>query len=70
MFDLSYFDDNFFFGDDGLQSVFVYQLTFKTIELKEGKVTEYVICWESKGVYTSTLIPLYTAFLNKTKHFG
>ena len=33
------------------------------IELKKDKDTEYVTGWESKGVYLSKLVALYTIFL-------
>ena len=39
-------------------------------ELKENKGTEYVIGWNSKGVYTSKFIPLFTAVLHTIKGFG
>ena len=64
MFDLSYFLGKNVFGDDVFQNVFVYQATLSKLELKEDKNTEYVIGWKSKGLYTSKLIPLYTAFLH------
>ena len=47
--------------------MFVYQSTFSTLELKEYKITKYVISWKSKGVFNSKLAPLYTAFLHNTK---
>ena len=56
---LSYFYGNFF-GDDGFQNMFVYQLTLDILELKEEKGIDYVTAWKSKGVYTSKLTPLYT----------
>ena len=61
-YDLSYFLGKVFFGNDSFQNMFVHQPTFNTLELKEDKGTEYVISWKSKGVYTSKLKPLYTAF--------
>ena len=47
--------------------MFIYQSTFSTLELKEYKITKYVISWKSKGVFVSTLAPLYTAFLHNIK---
>ena len=29
----------------------VYQPTFNVLELKNDKVTEYIISWNSKGIY-------------------
>ena len=62
-------DYNFFFGriyftsNDGSQSMFVYQETLDTLELKKDKCADYVISWKSNGVYNSKPKPLYTAFL-------
>ena len=67
---LSYFLGNIFFGDDGFQNMFVYQLTFSTLELTDDKGNDYVIGWKSKGVYSSKLTPLYTAFLHNMKRSG
>ena len=39
------------------------------LRLKKDKSTEYVIGWESKGVYGSKLIALHGAFLPKHKIF-
>ena len=47
--------------------MFVYQPTLDVLELKEGKGTDYVLCWKSKGVYASNLKPLYTVFLHSIK---
>ena len=47
--------------------MFIYQSTFSTLELKEYRITKYVISWKSKGVFISTLAPLYTAFLHNIK---
>ena len=38
--------------------------------LKKEKGTEYVIGWESKGVYNSKLKPLHGTFLPNMKNFG
>ena len=43
---------------------FVYQPTLDTLELKNGKVADYVLSWKSKVVFNSNLTPLYTTFLN------
>ena len=68
---LSYFPGKCFFDDDGFQNMLVYQPIFNTSDLKKkDKVTEYVIGWESKGVYASKRIPSYTAFLHNIKLFG
>ena len=66
-------DYNFFFGrmyfksNDGHQNTFAYQATLDTLELKKDKGTDYVLSWESKGVYNSKLKLLYTAFLHSIK---
>ena len=39
------------------------------LELKKDKGTD-VLSWKSKGVYTSKLNKLYTAFLHSIKPFG
>ena len=56
-FGLIYFLGKFFFGDDDFQNISVY------------RCTEYVIGWKLKGVYTSKLIPLYTASFHNIKRF-
>ena len=50
--------------------MFVYQPTLDTLELKEDRGTGYVINKNSKGVYSSKLTPLYTAFLCNVKLAG
>ena len=45
----------------------VYQPPLNTLELKKDKGTDYVLSGNSKGVYTSKLKPLYTAFLHSIK---
>ena len=50
--------------------MFVYQPTLNILELKEEKCTDYIIDWKSKGVYTSKLKPLDTAFLHSIKLSG
>ena len=47
--------------------MFVYQWTLDTLELKKDKDTDYVLSWNSKGVYNSKLKPLYTGFLHSIK---
>lgn len=42
-FDLNSFLDKTFFSDDSFQSIFVYQPTLYTLELKESDCTKYVI---------------------------
>ena len=44
-------------GDDGFQNLFVYQLTFSTLVLKENKGTNYIITWNMKGLFESKLLP-------------
>ena len=44
--------------------MFVYQSTLDTLEIKKYKYADYILRWNSKGVWTSTLKPLYTAFLH------
>ena len=50
--------------------MFVYQPNFNMWELKLNKVTEYVTCWKSKGIYNFKLKPLHGAFLPNIKTFG
>ena len=50
--------------------MFVYQPTLGTLELKKDKSIDYVLSWKSKGVYTSELKPVYTAFLHSIKLCG
>ena len=40
------------------------------VRIKKDKGINYVISWKSKGVYTSTLKPLYRAFLHSIKFSG
>ena len=40
------------------------------LELKIDKGNEYIICWKSKGVYSSKLIALHGAFLPYVRYFG
>ena len=67
-------DSNLFFGkiyftsNDGSQNTFVYQPALDTLELKKG--TDYVLSWNSNGVFNSKLKPLYTTFLNSIKRSG
>ena len=50
--------------------MFVYEPGLITFELKKDKSTDYVLSWKSKGVYTSKLKPLYTAFLHNINFSG
>ena len=69
-------DYNFFLGrmyfasNDWSQNTFVYQPTLDTLEIKKDKGTDYVLSWKSKGLYSSKLKPLYTAFLHSIKLSG
>ena len=47
-----------------------YQPTLDILELKEYKVTDYVLSWKSKRVFNSKLKSLYTAFLHGIKLSG
>ena len=69
VFDSSYFQSKIFDGDDRFQNMFVYQPILKILELK-NKVTDYVLSWNSKGVFTWKIKPLYTAFLHSIKISG
>ena len=40
------------------------------LELKIEKGTEYIVGWESKGLYNSKPIALHDAFLSNVKYFG
>ena len=59
-------DKIYFTSNVKSQNMFVYQ---PTLELKD-KGTDYVLSWESRRVYNSTLKPLYTAFLHSIKFYG
>ena len=50
--------------------MFVYQPTFNALDIKKDKGTDYLIGWESKGVYTPEIILLHTAFLHRIKVSG
>ena len=65
----SYFHGKNYFGDDGFQNMFVYQVTFNTLELIKDKSTDYVIGWKSKVLFESKLLPLHGAFLPNIKYF-
>ena len=67
-FDLSYFRDKFFFGNDVSQNMFVYQPTLETLKIKYEKTSENVTSWKSKGVYNSNLKPLHGALLPQLKY--
>ena len=49
--------------------MFVYHPKFSTLVLKEGKSSEYVIIWKSKGSFESKIPVLNNAFLLKIKRF-
>ena len=69
-------DYNFFLGrtyfknNDRCQNMIVYQPTLDILELKNGKGTDYVFDWKSKGLYNSKLKPLYTTFFHTIKLSG
>ena len=67
--DLSYFLGKIFCVDNVSKNMLVYQPTLDTLELKKDKSTDYILIWISKGVYTSKLKPLNTAFLHSMKSF-
>ena len=48
----------------------IYLFINQHIRVKKGKFSDYVAGWKSKGVYTSKLKPLYTAFLHTIKFSG
>ena len=43
--------------------MFFYHTTFDMLELKKDKGTDYILGWNSKGVFTSKLKPLYTLYM-------
>ena len=49
--------------------MFLYQLAFNKLELREDKDIIYVTAWKSKGIYAPKLIPLYTTFLHNIIFF-
>ena len=59
-----------FFDGDGSQNSFFYQPTLDMLGLKKYKGTGNVLSLKTKGVYTSKLKPLYTAFLHSIKLLG
>ena len=60
----------YFTSNDGSQNMFIYQPTLNMLEFKKAKGTYYVLSWKSKGVDTSKLKPLCTAFLHSIKLSG
>ena len=51
--------------------MFAYQPVLDTLELKKkDKGTDYIFSWKSKGVYTSKLKPLLSAFSHSIKLSG
>ena len=59
----------YFTSDDGSQYIFDYLPTFNVLELKKDKCTEYIIGWNSKGLYNSKLMALHGAILPNIKYF-
>ena len=49
--------------------MFVYQIKFNILKLKNNKSTECIISWKSKGTCNFKLKALHGAFLPKVKHF-
>ena len=68
-FDSSYFYGKNVFGDDGFQSMFVYQPTFNTLESKKEKGIGYGNGWKSKYLFEFKLLR-HGAFLPNIKYFG
>ena len=62
-FDSNYFLGKICFGDDDFQNMFFYHTTFDMLELKKDKGTDYILGWNSKGVFTSKLKPLYMLYM-------
>ena len=60
----------FFFGrihftsNDASQNTFVYEPILDALKLKVDKGSDYVLGWNSKGVYNFKLKPLYTSFFH------
>ena len=50
-----------------LKTLFVYQPSLDTLELKKGKGIDYVLSWKSKGVYNPKHKPINIAFLHRIK---
>ena len=61
-------DRIYFTSDDGFQNKIVYQPTFNRIKYKNTS-TEYIIGWESKGLFNSKLVVLSNNFLPNIKYF-
>ena len=49
--------------------MFVYEPTFNTLDLQEGKGTNYIIVWKSKVLFKSKLLPLCGVLLPNIKPF-
>ena len=64
MHDLSYFLVKSFFGDDCLSTNIYY------VRIKKDKVLIVLLVGNQRGLYTSKLKPLYTAFLHSIKLSG
>ena len=68
-FDLSYFLEKNFFGNDGFQNMFGYQPRFNMLDLKEDKNIRYITAWKAKGLFRSRIYPLFNFFLPNIKRF-
>ena len=60
----SFLGKTYFTSNNGFENAFIYQARLDTLESKKDKGTDYVLSKKSKGLYTSKLQPLYTAFLH------
>ena len=49
--------------------MFVCQLVFSRLVLKEGEGSEYVIAWKSKGLFETELYSLHNDFLHNIIQF-
>ena len=58
----------YFTRNDGSQSMFVYQLTFNVLELKNDKCTKYIVSWKPKGPYASKRIVLHGDFFRNKNY--
>ena len=60
----------YFTGDEYFLKYFVYQPTFKLLQLKKDKGIDYIISWKLKGVCSSNLFLQHTVFLYSIQIFG
>ena len=68
--DYSFFLGRIYFtSDNGSQNLFVYQPTFSTIKY-HNTITEYVISWRSKILYTTNLAPINNYLLPNIVNFN